>query len=145
MTGTIDSGVPGRSDGGIGLDIAHADGGRSDTDMNESDARIGDNENGPSDSGLPDGEVPNDAGFVPFNDAGCLTVEGASQFCGFSSNEQVCNFSVSCETSSSLSQCKINCEMGTTVRCYMASDVVCIGNAVQNASCTDFNACNWIF
>ncbi len=96
-----------------------------------------------------DGAKPQDAApdtnvDVPLDDAGCLTFAGASKICGFSSDDKVCAFSVGCASSTDDSQCKINCEMGTTVKCYSAADVKCLEDAVTAKSCSALKACNWV-
>ncbi len=96
-----------------------------------------------------DGAKPHDAApardaDVPLNDAGCLTYEGASKICGFMSDDAVCAFSLTCATSTDDGQCKINCEMGSTVKCYTAADVKCLEDAVAAKSCSALKACNWI-
>jgi len=96
-----------------------------------------------------DSSTPSDAGAdtsidIPLNDAGCLTFAGASKICGFMSDDSVCAYSVTCGSSTDDGQCKINCEMGTTVKCYTAADVKCLEDAVKAKSCTALKACNWI-
>ncbi len=96
-----------------------------------------------------DGATPQDAAAdtnvdIPLNDAGCLTFAGASKICGFMSDDAVCAYSVTCGSSTDDGQCKINCEMGTTVKCYTAADVKCLEDAVKAKSCSALKACNWI-
>jgi hypothetical protein len=120
------------------------------------DAAGGGPEQQPGDDAASDGNVavldsatPADAGAdtsvdVPLNDAGCLTFAGASKICGFMSDDSVCAYSVTCGSSTDDGQCKINCEMGTTVKCYTAADVKCLEDAVKARSCTALKACNWV-
>jgi hypothetical protein len=96
------------------------------------------------DSASPQDAAPDTNVDVPLNDAGCLTFAGASKICGFMSDDKVCAFSVGCGTSTDDGQCKINCEMGTTVKCYSAADVKCLEDAVAAKSCAALTACNWV-
>jgi hypothetical protein len=96
-----------------------------------------------ADAPSPDQGEPTDLGLT-FGDGGCLTFDGASHVCGFKSDGAVCKLAVSCQLSSSESQCKINCEMGSTSgNCYQAADVACLRAAVNAGSCDDLKACNW--
>jgi len=75
------------------------------------------------------------------NDAGCLTFASASELCGFQSDGGICGFSVGCSNSTNMGQCQIDCEMGTTVKCYSAKDVDCLRQAAAARSCTALTAC----
>jgi hypothetical protein len=75
---------------------------------------------------------------------GCLTFQGASALCGFSSDETICELAVSCGQSPDLGQCQINCEMGTTVNCYAEADVACLAQAACAADCDALEACGFI-
>jgi hypothetical protein len=111
-----------------------------------------------SDSGSVDSRVPGadvaakadvgakaDAENLPLNDAGCLTYEGATTLCGDGSSGTICAFSVQCGTSTSASQCGINCSMGAGYsKCYAAKDVLCLQNTMKAQDCTAFSACGWI-
>jgi hypothetical protein len=80
----------------------------------------------------------------PTNDAGCITFQGAGKLCGGASDRKIRNFSVSCGTSTSVGQCKINCEMYTTVQCFNASDAAaCLLNATSANDCAALKACKW--
>ena len=69
----------------------------------------------------------------------------ASVLCGFESDGAICDFSAGCGASEDADQCRINCEMGTTVNCYDQAAVDCLYTAAQcTASCTDLTACGWI-
>lgn len=155
VVGAIDTGIPGGggNDGAVVVrDSGPNEGGVVDPDAgpfpdatqpgdaSEDQDATGGDANSPGGDGGGGGA---DGG--PFDQNGCLTFEGASQICGFNSDEAVCNFALSCELSSSLSQCKINCEMGTAVRCYTQADVLCIAQAFQAESCSALSACEWIF
>ena len=75
---------------------------------------------------------------------GCLTFDGASALCGFSSNGSICETSLTCGSSTDEGQCQINCEMGTTVNCYEAGDVQCLVDAACADDCNALAACGWI-
>jgi hypothetical protein len=75
---------------------------------------------------------------------GCLTFQGASTLCGFSSDDVICELAVRCGLSSDLSQCQINCEMGTTIECYAEADVACLAQAACAADCDAMEACGFI-
>lgn len=102
------------------------------------------------DSGTPGDGAVGDTGVGPApdggtGDAGCLTFAQASQVCGTAAPETVCNFAVSCELSTSLSQCQINCEMGATVTCYTPSTVACVASALQTSNCSALSTCGVIW
>jgi hypothetical protein len=75
---------------------------------------------------------------------GCLTFQGASALCGFSSDDTICELSVMCGLSTDLGQCRINCEMGTTIECYAEADVACLAQAACAADCDALEACGFI-
>jgi hypothetical protein len=91
-----------------------------------------------------DSVVAHDGPPVTFTDGGCVDWSTAAQVCGFKSDLSVCKLAVSCKLSSDVGQCKINCEMGTTVSCYTMKDVDCILKATSDGSCSALKACNWI-
>jgi hypothetical protein len=127
-------------------------------DAGASDAIAGDD--GRFDAGFDSGP-PGDSGFqedadqadaiifdaIPttFNDAGCLTFGGAQTFCGTNSNDRICQMAVDCSLSTDLSQCQINCEMGTMIECYGFNDVACVQMALSANNCTQLAGCGWIF
>jgi hypothetical protein len=84
-----------------------------------------------------------DATSFEYDQNGCLTFTSASQICGFNSDNSVCAFSHSCSAGDE-DQCKINCEMGTTVKCYKMADVTCLQHAVAAHDCAALAACAWI-
>ena len=83
------------------------------------------------------------AGSFEFDENGCLTYASASKLCGFDSDDSVCAQKLSCEGGDD-GQCKINCEMGTTVNCYKLADVECLLSAVAAHDCAALAACHWI-
>ncbi|MBI5549131.1 MAG: hypothetical protein HY901_35040 [Deltaproteobacteria bacterium] len=100
---------------------------------------------GPDAAVRPDAStVGQDAGGWVYSDAGCLTFRSISQLCGYDSDESICRFSFSCNASSSVGQCQINCEMGSTLRCYGPTDIVCIQDAFAAEDCNAFKACGWV-
>ena len=104
------------------------------------------------DSAIVDGRVAGsdagskaDAENLPLNDAGCLTYDGATTLCGDGSAGTICAFSVQCGSSTSASQCGINCSMGAGYsKCYGAKDVACLQNAMKAQDCAAFSSCGWI-
>jgi hypothetical protein len=80
-----------------------------------------------------------------FDGNGCLTFASASEICGFNSDGEICAFAVGCGASADEGQCKINCEMGTTVNCYHQEDIDCLHAAAQcDDDCAALPACGWI-
>jgi len=74
----------------------------------------------------------------------CLTFDGASSLCGFSSDDSICEFAVACGASDDLGQCKINCEMGVTVVCNTEADVDCLIDAMCSDDCGAIAGCGFI-
>lgn len=87
---------------------------------------------------------PLEYGPGPNGGTDCLTFEGASQLCGFQSDEAICTFSIGCGFSSDMSQCKINCEMGVTVNCNTETNVACVIDAMCAQDCTALAGCAFI-
>lgn len=152
VVGRTDSGIP----GGGGSDGSVRDSGPNEAGVDLDGAAAPDatpNEDASEGQDVPAGDANTPGGDGggggadggPFDQNGCLTFQGASQLCGFDSNEAICSLAVSCEISQDISQCKINCEMGTTVRCYTQKDVACVAQALQGESCSALAACEWIF
>ncbi|HVK70877.1 MAG TPA: hypothetical protein VM694_40760, partial [Polyangium sp.] len=81
---------------------------------------------------------------IEYNEMGCLTYQGASAVCGFMSDGGACELGVSCMASTDEGQCKINCAMGTTIKCYKEADVKCLVDAVCAGDCDALKACGWI-
>lgn len=134
-----------RDAGGLVRDGGTRDGGVSRDGGSQRDAGSARDGGVPYDAGLErDGGAPRDGG-LEYDSNGCLTFAGASDFCGFDSGDRVCTFMVACGIASDLSQCKINCEMGTTVMCYGPDDVQCVIDAVSANACNDATTCGWIF
>lgn len=77
-------------------------------------------------------------------EAECLTFESASSFCGFSSDDAVCNFAVQCGTTTDLGQCQINCEQGSSSFCNGPADVDCVVAALCADDCAALAACDFI-
>lgn len=80
---------------------------------------------------------------LPTNDAGCLTYAAAQQVCGFNSDGSVCKFAAQCGAATDVGQCKINCEMQSTITCFAAVDALCLLNALNAKACTAISACKW--
>jgi hypothetical protein len=124
------------------------DAGRPTADGAVRDAATGGADATAGDAGgeLPDAGTATDAGAdtLEYDGEGCLTYPSASELCGFDSDSAICSFSVGCGTSTDLGQCRINCEMGTTVMCYTREHVACLRAAVASLSCTDLEDCGWI-
>jgi hypothetical protein len=55
----------------------------------------------------------------------------------------VCTFAVSCGLDMMLSQCQINCEMGSAVGCNTPATMSCVQGAVADRSCTALSACHF--
>lgn len=87
---------------------------------------------------------PLELGPGPNGEPSCLTFGGASDLCGFESDDSICEFSVGCGASTDLGQCQINCEMGTTVQCYALADADCIIAAMCADDCAALTACGFI-
>lgn len=98
---------------------------------------------GPKDAGAKPSDPPPPPPDLPTNDAGCLTYAAAAEVCGFKSDESVCNFALGCGATTNLGQCKINCEMQSTVTCFAPADAACLLAAVSAKSCTALKACKW--
>ncbi|MDI3284494.1 hypothetical protein [Polyangium sp. 15x6] len=81
---------------------------------------------------------------VEYNDMGCLTYTGAAALCGFPSDGTACELAVSCMASTDEGQCNINCEMGTTIKCYKEADVQCLVSAVCAGDCDALKACGFV-
>jgi len=80
-----------------------------------------------------------------YDEQGCLLYSSASKLCGFSSDEAVCAYwHDTCGENNDIGQCKIDCEMGTTIQCYTEADVLCLLNAVEAQDCVAMEACGWI-
>jgi hypothetical protein len=84
-----------------------------------------------------------DAPTYEYDQHGCLTFASASRVCGVNSDDSVCALRVSCQGGDD-GQCKIDCEMGSTVSCYKMADVQCLLNAVAAHDCAMLAACGWI-
>jgi hypothetical protein len=80
----------------------------------------------------------------PTNEPGCLTTESANTFCGFGSDEVICNFAVSCGMTKNLGQCQINCEQGSSSFCNDEAAVDCVVSAVCSDDCDALAACTFI-
>lgn len=79
---------------------------------------------------------------LEYDDAGCLTFTGASAFCGFDSDSTICEYAIDCRNDADLDQCKIDCEMSTTLGgCIDAASVDCVIQAVDAQSCPDLQTC----
>jgi hypothetical protein len=103
-----------------------------------------------ADAALVDGGAPDappstmpDASYT-YDQNGCLTFASASDVCGFASDGTVCTLARTCGQDPDDGQCKINCEMGTTVSCYKMADVDCLLAATAASDCAALAACGWI-
>ncbi len=98
-----------------------------------------------SGGGTPDsgGGHGADAAMYEYDQNGCLTFASAGKICGFASDDSVCTQNMTC-SGGNADQCKINCEMGTTVKCYKMADVDCLQHAVAAHDCAALAACMWI-
>ena len=105
----------------------------------------GDDSGGAVDAAPPDASAnaSPDAASYEFDQNGCLTFGSASDLCGFGSDDSACALQLSCHGGDD-GQCKINCEMGTTVKCYKQADVDCLAHAVAAHDCAALDACAWI-
>lgn len=74
----------------------------------------------------------------------CLTFQSASGFCGFSSDDALCEFSVSCGVSPDVGQCSINCEQGSSSFCNAPEDVDCVVAAFCADDCAALMLCDFI-
>jgi hypothetical protein len=125
----------------LSIFLATACGGDDDGGGAHPDASAGEPDASP---GAPDA-APADASLaLEYDQNGCLTFASASRLCGFDSDGTVCDQRLLCSEGDELSQCKINCEMGTTVTCYKMADVECLQNAVAAHDCAALEACHWI-
>jgi hypothetical protein len=115
-------------------------------------AGCGDDDGSGADAASVDGAMPvadaatgADARTYEYDQNGCLTFASAGEVCGFASDDTVCALSITCPAGGGDdSQCKINCEMGTTVTCYKMADVDCLLAATAAHDCTALAACGWI-
>lgn len=80
----------------------------------------------------------------PTGEPGCLDTASANAFCGFGSDEAICNFSVGCGVSTDLGQCQINCEQGSSSFCNDEAAVQCVVDAYCADDCTALDACTFI-
>lgn len=80
----------------------------------------------------------------PAGEPSCLDVPSANVFCGFGSDEEICEFSVSCGHSEDLGQCKINCEQGSSAFCNDMASVDCVVAAYCSEDCEALAACTFI-
>lgn len=80
----------------------------------------------------------------PTGEPGCLDAASATAFCGFGSDEAICNFSVGCGVSRDLGQCQINCEQGSASFCNDEAAVQCVVDAYCADDCTALDACTFI-
>lgn len=83
-------------------------------------------------------------GEGPTGEPECLDGPSANTFCGFGSDEAICNFSVSCGISEDVGQCKINCEQGSSSFCNPPEAVACVVEAVCAEDCAALKGCNFI-
>jgi hypothetical protein len=115
----------------------------------------------PDDAGAPDDDTSSSPPAAPTEDAkapddgdedpdvevnadGCVTYAGAGALCGFKSDEAICAFAVSCGRTDDVGQCKINCEMASTIECYEAADAACLRAATKAGDCDALATCRWI-
>ena len=101
---------------------------------------------GRADAAATGADAGDPASAFEYSDGGCITYGGASKLCGFSSDGKICKASEACAhpTNPNEGQCKINCEMGTTVKCNTRANVSCLLDAVKAGSCSAITACGWI-
>jgi hypothetical protein len=91
----------------------------------------------------PDATTRDAALNLPTNDAGCLTYAAAQKVCGFGSDGAICKFAAQCAATADKGQCKVNCEMQSTITCLSAADAQCLIDATETKSCAALSACKW--
>jgi len=109
------------------------------TAINDTEAAIDDTE-GTSDTGAPDSDagLPN----VEYDRDGCLTINGASEFCGNTSNGDICELAAECRGDASPEQCAIDCTMSTSGVCLTVEHVECVWEAFVADECNAIANCD---
>ena len=115
------------------------------TDDDDS-AAVDDDDATDDDDAMDDDDTADDCfpDYVPtFDKNDCLDWDGASNLCGFNSDDSVCELVVACGMVGDLSQCGIDCEMMTTVACFDLATVECVMAATCADDCEALAACNY--
>ncbi len=137
-------------DGGAGGSGAASTGGGSTGGGSTGGGGAGGGDTGGGDTGGAGGSAAciDSSGFEygmgPNAEPECLTVATAASFCGFGSDDAICDFSVMCGISEDTGQCEINCEQGSSSFCNEPADVDCVISAYCANDCAALMACDFI-
>ncbi|HJL19730.1 MAG TPA: hypothetical protein RMH99_28970 [Sandaracinaceae bacterium LLY-WYZ-13_1] len=143
-------GAPESTDAGPTADAGRADAGGETPDAGTTSPDAGAPDASGFDAGAPDAGAPDagapdagapDAGGAPaleYDADGCLTWDSASARCGFESDASDCTLVASCGFNEA-SQCRIDCEMATTL-CLEADFVDACLTALDSGECSRVSA-----